>query len=123
MPLNGYDVNPEGCANVLDRIEDDPDRAVAAATLRDGLDAAQLACRAGTGIVGRALAELWQETISRQLSAAENRVLRAVDGVREAVCIISGADQEMAESAKARLAGIQAVTVRELKVQVPADVH
>ena len=113
MSLNGYDVNPEGCANVLAQIEDDPARPEAVASLRDGVEEAEFACMGGSGIVGRALAELWQDTMAQQIDAAEIRILNAANGVREAVSIIAGADQEMADAARASLAEIQANILRE----------
>lgn len=113
MPLSGYDVNPEGCANVLAQIEEADDRSAALMGLREGMEEAELACIGGSGIVGQALAELWQGTMSWQIQAAETRILNAVEGVREAVSIIASADQEMAESARNRLAEVQAGILAE----------
>lgn len=107
MPLNGYSVNPGGCASILFQVEEDECRYEAVSALREGMDAAQAACMAGSGIVGRALAEVWQDTMSRQVEAAEARIHNAAEGVRIAVSIIAGADQEMAEAAKTSLAELQ----------------
>lgn len=108
MPFNGYNVNPEGCANVLSQVEEDETRYAAVSVLRGGMNAAEAACMAGSGIVGQALAEVWQDTMGPQLEAAEVRIHNAVEGVRRAVSIIAGADQEMAATAKASLAEVQA---------------
>ncbi|MFZ3452572.1 DUF6507 family protein [Arthrobacter sp. 7Tela_A1] len=113
MPLYGYDVNPEGCANVLAQIEEAEGRSEALMALREGTEEAELACIGGSGIVGQALAELWQGTMSRQIQAAETRILNAVEGVREAVSIIASADREMADSARNRLAEVQAGILAE----------
>ncbi|MEB7503571.1 DUF6507 family protein [Arthrobacter koreensis] len=108
MPLNGYSVNPEGCASVLSQVEEDECRHEAASALRNGLCAAKAACAGGSGMVAQALAEVWQDTMSLQIEAAEARIRNAAEGVRKAITIIAGADQEMAETAKASLAEAQA---------------
>ncbi|KPN21996.1 DUF6507 family protein [Arthrobacter sp. Edens01] len=113
MPLNGYSVNPEGCASVLSQVEEDDARHEAVSALRNGMCAAEAACTGGFGMVAQALAEVWQDTMSLQIEAAEARIRNAAEGVRKAVFILAGADQEMAETAKAGLAELQAGFLRE----------
>ncbi|MBF4993825.1 hypothetical protein ITX31_06835 [Arthrobacter gandavensis] len=113
MPLNGYSVNPEGCAGILIQVEEDESRRAALAALREGMDSAKSACRGGSGIVAQALAEVWQDTMIRQMEAAEARIHNAAEGVRKAVSILAGADQEMAAAAETGLAELQAGFLRE----------
>lgn len=108
MPLNGYSVNPEGCAAILIQVEEDETRHAALSALREGMDSAQSACGDGSGTVAQALAEVWQDTMSLQIEAAEEHIHNAAEGVRKAVSILAGADQDMAETAKSSLAELQA---------------
>ena len=113
MSLNGYSVNPEGCASVLSQVEEDESRVEAVSALRNGMGVAEAACTGGSGMVAQALAEVWQDTMSLQIEAAEARIRNAAECVRKAVSILAGADQEMAETAKAGLADLQAGFLRE----------
>ena len=108
MPLGHYSVNVEGCERTLVQVEDDEARAGSLAALRNRLMDAQWACSSGSGMVLRALEELWQDTLLRQADAAETRIGNAVAGVRHAVSIIADADREMAGAAGSNLAQLQA---------------
>lgn len=107
MLLGNYSVNAEGCERILAQVEDDEARAASSSTLRTRVTDAQWACSSGSGVVVRALEELWSNTLLLQADAAETKIGNAVAGVRQAVNIISEADRAMADAAGASLAQLQ----------------
>lgn len=103
MPINGYDINPEGCGQVLGQVEDESARLEALTELRQAVQQTQAACAGGTGAVAIALEELWLTTLAAASDATETRIGNAVEGVRRAVDIIITADADMAGAARAAL--------------------